>query len=170
MESAGYVTSPRRFRTALWSYPHSRSRRKTRQPLRRCFTPSTGITTRQPPCLWPRNTTPVILSRTRPPITPSTSELDAVYNLNYERDLHPYYGRHGKVKGVGNHPLLPVNTPWLLWRVQLLRYCGPSGTGGHITKQEVDHFRGPPVGEAPPLQGNYSRCGGTNGEYVRYRL
>jgi uncharacterized radical SAM protein YgiQ len=35
-----------------------------------------------------------------PAHNPSTSELDAVYNLNYERDLHPYYGRHGKVKAL----------------------------------------------------------------------
>jgi len=36
-----------------------------------------------------------------PPSIPlSTLELDRIYNLNYERDVHPYYKKNGKVKAL----------------------------------------------------------------------
>lgn len=36
-----------------------------------------------------------------PPALPlSQSELDEVYNLNYERDVHPYYARSGQIKAL----------------------------------------------------------------------
>jgi len=35
-----------------------------------------------------------------PPFPLAGKELDTVYNLDYERDLHPYYARHGTVKAL----------------------------------------------------------------------
>ncbi|MFQ5329342.1 MAG: YgiQ family radical SAM protein [Thermodesulfobacteriota bacterium] len=35
-----------------------------------------------------------------PAQNPSRDKLDGIYNLEYERDLHPYYGKDGKVKAL----------------------------------------------------------------------
>ncbi len=31
---------------------------------------------------------------------PETEEIDSYYNLNFERELHPYYAKHGNVKAL----------------------------------------------------------------------
>lgn len=36
----------------------------------------------------------------------TSEELDKVYDIEYERDVHPYYKKDGEVKSFGNHKMI----------------------------------------------------------------
>lgn len=47
----------------------------------------------------------------------SESEIDEVYNLNYERDVHPFYKKTRRYKSTRNYQVFRHYTSWMLWRM-----------------------------------------------------
>lgn len=57
----------------------------------------------------------------------SEVEIDAVYDLPYTRDVHPYYKADGEVKALETIKFSVTTHHGCYWRVQLLRYHRASG-------------------------------------------
>ena len=55
--------------------------------------------------------------------------MDAIYDLDYQRDLHPYYQKLGPVRALETIRFSINTRSGLLWGVQFLRHRYPSGPG-----------------------------------------